>query len=66
MLLLDFSKPLGTDTVFASRPAYAVPGLLDGLVPVADGIRLHYVVTDEGDPVLLIPVGHKAAMLGTS
>lgn len=39
----------------ASRPAYDIPGLLHGLVPVADGVRLHYVMAGEGEPVLLIP-----------
>jgi pimeloyl-ACP methyl ester carboxylesterase len=38
-----------------SRSAHDIPGLLHGMVPVADGIRLHYVVAGEGDPVLLIP-----------
>jgi len=39
----------------ASRPAYDIPGLPHGLVPVADGVRLHYVMAGEGEPVLLIP-----------
>ncbi len=32
-----------------------IPGLLHGLVPVADGVRLHYVSCGTGEPVLLIP-----------
>lgn len=39
----------------ASRPTLDIPGLEHGLVPVADGVRLHYVVAGEGEPVLLIP-----------
>ena len=33
----------------------STPGLQHGLVPVADGIRLHYVTAGEGEPVVLIP-----------
>lgn len=39
----------------ASRPRLEIPGLLHGLVQVADSVRLHYVSTGEGDPVVLIP-----------
>ena len=39
----------------ASRTAHDIPGLLHGLVPVADDVRLHYVMAGEGEPVLLIP-----------
>lgn len=48
-----------------ATPPYAVPrrsktsiqkhDLKHGLVPVAEGVRLHYVVAGEGEPVLLIP-----------
>ncbi|MBE7209616.1 MAG: alpha/beta hydrolase, partial [Gluconacetobacter diazotrophicus] len=30
-------------------------GLRHGLVPVAEGVRLHYATCGEGEPVLLIP-----------
>ena len=33
----------------------AIPNLCHGLVPVADGVRLHYVTCGTGEPVLLIP-----------
>ena len=33
----------------------AIPELRHGLVPVADGVRLHYVTCGSGEPVLLIP-----------
>jgi hypothetical protein len=39
----------------ASRPLFEIDGLRHGLVPVADDVRLHYVVAGEGEPVLLIP-----------
>ena len=39
----------------ASRPLFEIDGLQHGLVPIADDVRLHYVVAGEGEPVLLIP-----------
>ncbi|CAN5509046.1 alpha/beta hydrolase [soil metagenome] len=39
----------------ASRPIFDIPGLEHGLIPVADGVRLHYVVAGDGEPVVLIP-----------
>lgn len=38
-----------------SRSAAVVDGLQHGLVPVADGVRLHYVAAGDGDPVVLLP-----------
>jgi pimeloyl-ACP methyl ester carboxylesterase len=38
-----------------SRSAGVVKGLMHGLVPVADGVRLHYTRAGVGDPVLLLP-----------
>jgi pimeloyl-ACP methyl ester carboxylesterase len=53
------SKPAGqiasTYPVPSSRAALERCDLEHGLVPVADGVRLHYVVAGDGDPVLLIP-----------
>src|SRR5208282_846252 len=39
----------------ASQPLFEIDGLQHGLVPIADDVRLHYVVAGEGEPVLLIP-----------
>lgn len=38
-----------------SRSLSVDPGIRHGLVPVAPGVRLHYVVAGEGEPVVLLP-----------
>jgi len=52
-------KPPGTIAasyrVPSTRAALDSVELQHGLVPVADGVRLHYVEAGSGDPVLLIP-----------
>ncbi|MDT2008414.1 alpha/beta hydrolase [Rhodococcus opacus] len=59
------STPSASSRFGTATPPYPVPkhshmsaqmhDLQHGLVPVAEGVRLHYVVAGEGDPVLLIP-----------
>lgn len=59
------TTPSASTRFGTATPPYPVPqhshmsvqmhDLQHGLVPVAEGVRLHYVVAGEGDPVLLIP-----------
>lgn len=39
----------------SSRSADVAEDLRHGLVPVAEGVRLHYVVAGQGEPVVLLP-----------
>jgi pimeloyl-ACP methyl ester carboxylesterase len=54
------SQPLKSPTApYASPSPTSLASQMEewhhGLVPVADGVRLHYVVTGEGEPVVLLP-----------
>jgi pimeloyl-ACP methyl ester carboxylesterase len=55
----DEVGPLGSPTAPYPAPAGSrsarIAGLEHGLVPVAEGVRLHYVVAGEGEPVVLLP-----------
>ncbi|MET3934745.1 alpha/beta hydrolase [Arthrobacter sp. OAP107] len=54
-----YAKRYGAPTPPSPAPAGSrgsqIQGLQHGLVPVDEGVRIHYVVAGEGEPVVLIP-----------